>query len=55
MTVGPATLFIVGSRLAEDAAHCPDIDLHHTRRTGQSAFTRKDGIPYPGWPKETNR
>ncbi|MCU0826545.1 MAG: cupin domain-containing protein [Tabrizicola sp.] len=51
----PATLFIVGSRFAEDACHYPDIDLHYSRRNGLRSFTRKDGTPYPGWPKETNR
>ena len=51
----PVTLFIVGTRLAEDVAHYPDFDLHYTRRNGKRAFTRKDGTPYPGWPKETNR
>lgn len=51
----PATLFIVGSRFAEDSAHYPDIDLHYTRRNGHRTFARKDGTPYPGWPKETNR
>ena len=40
-------------RLPEDAAHYPDIDLHYMRRNGKRAFTRKDGTPYPGWPKET--
>lgn len=52
---GPATLFIVGTRLPEDACHYPDIDLHYTRRNGQRAFATKAGTPYPGWPKETNR
>lgn len=51
----PATLFITGSRLAEDACHYPDIDLHYSRRNGFRSFSRKDGTPYPGWPKETNR
>jgi uncharacterized cupin superfamily protein len=51
----PVTLFIVGSRFAEDACHYPDIDLHYTRRNGLRSFARKDGTPYPGWPKETNR
>jgi uncharacterized cupin superfamily protein len=51
----PATLFIVGSRLPEDEAHYPDIDLHYTRRNGLRSFSQKDGTPYPGWPKETNR
>jgi uncharacterized cupin superfamily protein len=49
----PATLFIVGSRFAEDACHYPDIDLHYTRRNGLRTFAKKDGTPYPGWPKET--
>jgi uncharacterized cupin superfamily protein len=51
----PATLFIVGSRLPEDACHYPDIDLHYSRRNGLRTFAKKDGTPYPGWPKETNR
>lgn len=51
----PATLFIVGSRFAEDDAHYPDIDLHYSRRNELRSFSRKDGTPYPGWPKETNR
>jgi uncharacterized cupin superfamily protein len=48
----PATLFIVGTRLPEDACHYPDIDLHYSRRNGLRSFSRKDGTPYPGWPKE---
>ncbi|MCB6179253.1 cupin domain-containing protein [Rhodobacter sp. Har01] len=51
----PATLFIVGTRLPEDACHYPDIDLHYSRRNGLRSFSRKDGTPYPGWPKETTR
>jgi uncharacterized cupin superfamily protein len=51
----PVTYFVAGSRLAEDTASYPDIDLHYTRRNGLRAFTRKDGTPYPGWPKETTR
>jgi uncharacterized cupin superfamily protein len=51
----PATLFIVGSRFAEDACHYPDIDLHYTRRNGLRTFARKDGTPYPGWPKEIQK
>lgn len=51
----PATLFIAGSRLAEDAAHYPDIDLHYARRNGLRGFYRKDGTAYDGWPKESNR
>lgn len=51
----PARLFIVGTRLREDAAHYPDIDLHYSRRNGLRGFYRKDGTPYSGWPKESNR
>jgi uncharacterized cupin superfamily protein len=51
----PATLFIVGSRFAEDACHYPDIDLHYSRRNGLRTFAMKDGTPYPGWPKETQK
>jgi len=51
----PATLFIAGSRFAEDACHYPDIDLHYSRRNGLRSFSRKDGIPYPGWPKPVNK
>ncbi len=47
----PATLFIVGSRFAEDECHYPDIDLHYARRNGQRSFAQKDGHPYPGWPR----
>lgn len=51
----PATLFIAGSRLPEDACHYPDIDLHYLRRNGLRSFSRKDGTPYPGWPREVGR
>lgn len=51
----PARLFIVGSRFAEDACHYPDIDLHYSRRNGFRSYSRKDGTPYPGWPKENTR
>jgi uncharacterized cupin superfamily protein len=51
----PATLFIVGTRLPEDTCHYPDIDLHYTRRNGLRGFYRKDGTPYPGWPREVGR
>lgn len=47
----PASLFIVGARLAEDTCHYPDIDLHYTRRNGMRTFAHKDGTPYPGWPR----
>jgi uncharacterized cupin superfamily protein len=51
----PVRLFIVGSRLPEDACHYPDIDLHYSRKQGLRAFLRKDGTPYPGWPKPVVR
>lgn len=51
----PVTYLIIGTRLAEDACHYPDIDLHYTRRDGMRWMSRKDGTPYPGWPKETTR
>ena len=51
----PATLFIAGSRFAEDACHYPDIDLHYSRRNGLRTFAMKDGTPYPGWPKAVVR
>ncbi len=50
-----AILFIVGTRLPEDSCHYPDIDLHYARRNGFRTFTRKDGTPYPGWPREVGR
>jgi uncharacterized cupin superfamily protein len=51
----PATLFITGARFAEDDCTYPDIDLHYTRRNGMRTFARKDGTPYPGWPKEIGK
>lgn len=47
----PAVLFIVGTRLPEDACHYPDIDLQYTRRDGLRTFAQRDGTPYPGWPQ----
>ena len=54
-TDSPVRYFVVGSRLPEDACHYPDIDLHYSRRNGQRIMAHKDGTPYAGWPKETNR
>jgi uncharacterized cupin superfamily protein len=51
----PATLFIVGARFDEDACHYPDIDLHYSRRNGLRTFSKKDGTPYPGWPREVGQ
>ncbi|MCY1126145.1 cupin domain-containing protein [Frigidibacter sp. RF13] len=51
----PATYLIVGTRAKDDAAHYPDINLHYSRKDGQRSMSHKDGTPYPGWPKETNR
>lgn len=39
----------------EDEVTYPDIDLHYIRRNGLRARLHKDGTPYPGWLKETNR
>lgn len=47
----PVTYLIVGTRARDDACHYPDIDLHYTRRDGVRIMSRKDGTPYPGWPK----
>ena len=52
-TATPVRYFVTGTRMAEDACHYPEIDLHYTRRGGFSAMTHKDGTPYPGWPQET--
>jgi uncharacterized cupin superfamily protein len=54
-TDAPVTYFVAGTRLPEDTVNYPDIDLHYTRRNGMRTQSRKDGTPYPGWPKETNR
>lgn len=51
----PVTYFVLGSRLPEDEVTYPDIDLHYSRRKGLRTLSHKDGTPYPGWPKETNR
>jgi uncharacterized cupin superfamily protein len=51
----PVTYFVAGSRLPEDDVTYPDIDLHYSRRKGLRTLSHKDGTPYPGWPKETNR
>jgi uncharacterized cupin superfamily protein len=51
----PVTYFVAGSRLPEDEVTYPDIDLHYSRRKGLRTLSHKDGTPYPGWPKETNR
>ena len=54
-TSQPVTYFVAGSRLPEDEVTYPDIDLHYTRKGGLRTLSHKDGTPYPGWPKETNR
>jgi uncharacterized cupin superfamily protein len=54
-TEQPVTYFVAGSRLPEDEVTYPDIDLHYSRRKGLRTLSHKDGTPYPGWPKETNR
>jgi uncharacterized cupin superfamily protein len=52
-TAQPVTYLVIGTRMADDTCHYPDIDLLYTRRNGQSCMSHKDGTPYPGWPKET--
>ena len=54
-TAAPVLYFVAGTRLPEDAVTYPDIDLHYRREGGWRHLTHKDGRPYPGWPKETNR
>jgi uncharacterized cupin superfamily protein len=54
-TAQPVTYFVAGSRLPEDEVTYPDIDLHYSRKAGLRTLSHKDGTPYPGWPKETNR
>lgn len=49
----PVSYLIVGTRARDDACHYPDIDLHYTRKDGVRIMSRKDGTPYPGWPKGT--
>lgn len=47
----PVFYLIVGSRAANDTCHYPDIDLSYSRKDGVRIMSRKDGTPYPGWPK----
>ena len=51
----PVFYLVVGTRAKNDACHYPDIDLHYSRKDGVRMMSHKDGTPYPGWPKETNR
>lgn len=51
----PVTYFVAGSRLPEDEVTYPDIDLHYSRKAGLRTLSRKDGTPYPGWPREVIR
>lgn len=51
----PVTYLVVGTRARDDAVHYPDADMHYTRKDGISTISRKDGTPYPGWPKEADR
>lgn len=47
----PVRYLVVGTRARDDTAHFPDVDLHYTRKDGVRTMSRKDGTPYPGWPK----
>ncbi|MCA1247225.1 cupin domain-containing protein [Massilia sp. MS-15] len=42
---GPGVFLCVGSRIKEDVATYPDIDLRYDGAT--AAYTHKDGSPYP--------
>ncbi|SFD17692.1 cupin domain-containing protein [Massilia yuzhufengensis] len=42
---GPGVFLCVGSRVKEDVASYPDVDLRYDNAT--EAYTRKDGTPYP--------
>lgn len=48
---GPVLYFVVGTRMPNDRCHYPDIDLAYSRQNGVRMMARKDGTPYPGWPK----
>ena len=43
----PATLFIAGSRLVEDACYYFDIDLYYSHHKKLRTFAHKDNTPYP--------
>lgn len=42
----PAVYMEIGTRLADDVCHYPDIDLHLEIKDGKDAFRHKDGTPY---------
>ena len=42
----PVYYIIVGTRADADQVTYPDIDLHYTRRDGESQYSRKDGRTY---------
>lgn len=44
---GPCSYLIFGTRLPDEVAHYPDIDMKLLRRDGKGRFTSRDGIPYP--------
>ena len=39
-------LFEIGSRLADETVHYPDVDLRLERRNNARNWVRKDGTPY---------
>ena len=46
----PAVLFEIGSRLADETVHYPDVDLRLERRNNARNWIRKDGSPtIKGW------
>ncbi len=47
----PVLYLVVGTRLPNERCHYPDIDLSYTRQDGVRTMSKKDGTPYPGWPR----
>lgn len=43
-----AMVLEVGSRIASDAAHYPDVDMFSPPEGKPAVYTRKDGTPYTG-------
>jgi uncharacterized cupin superfamily protein len=46
-----ATFLVVGTRVARDRCHYPDIDLVYEAEDDHEVFKRKDGEPYPVAPQ----
>ena len=50
-----ATALEIGTRLATDAGHYPDIDLCSPAAGKPARYTRKDGTPYPETARQTKK